>query len=215
MHKQIRVLIGLFAGTGAGYIYMGYLYSASFCIEFGWYVALLGVSFWGYTLHRTYIKEEMDTQKKERWLKQLQVFLFIYFSMWTVMFVIYVVRPDLQLHYVAIATQLGVVVVSATILASQKKLATLTLVTLMLPLTVYFILMGEAFSYLLAFFTVVLGGVLLYAAHNTFSYLIKSQYQAYHDYLTSLGNRRYFIELLENAMKMQKHEKKTSLSATH
>jgi diguanylate cyclase (GGDEF)-like protein len=208
MHKQIRVLIGLFAGTGTGYIYMGYLYSPTFCIEFGWYVALLGVSFWGYTLHRTYIKEEMDTHKKERWLKQLQVFLFIYFSMWTVMFVVYMVRPGLQLHYVAIATQLGVVVVSATILASQKKLATLTLVTLMLPLTVYFILMGEAFSYLLAFFTVVLGGVLLYAAHNTFSYLIKSQYQAYHDYLTSLGNRRYFIELLENAMKMQKHEKK-------
>jgi diguanylate cyclase (GGDEF)-like protein len=100
------------------------------------------------------------------------------------------------------------VVVSATILASQKKLVTLTLISLMLPLTVYFLLVGEFFSYLLAFFTVVLSGVLLYAAHNTFSYLIKSQYQAYHDYLTSLWNRRYFIELLDNAMKIQKNENK-------
>ena len=46
--------------------------------------------------------------------------------------------------------------------------------------------------------------VLLYAAHNTFNYLIKSQYQAYHDALTTLGNRRYFIELLNDAMKSQK-----------
>jgi diguanylate cyclase (GGDEF)-like protein len=78
----------------------------------------------------------------------------------------------------------------------------------MLPLTIYFILVGEFYSYLLAFFTVVLSGVLLYAAHNTFNYLIKSQYQAYHDSLTSLGNRRYFIELLNNAMKSQKQDNK-------
>ena len=52
----------------------------------------------------------------------------------------------------------------------------------------------------------VLGGVLLYAAHNTFNYLIKSQYQAYHDFLTSLGNRHFFTELLNNAMISQKQD---------
>jgi len=108
----------------------------------------------------------------------------------------------------AIATQLGVTVVSSTILVSQRKLAIITLVSLMLPLTIYFIIIGEFYSYLLAFFTVVLSGVLLYASHNTFNYLIQSRYQAYHDTLTSLGNRRYFMELLDDSMKIQKENPK-------
>ncbi len=207
MHKQILVVITLFVCTGTGYLYMGYLY-ASFLPELLWYALLLVVSFWGYRLHRVFLDNDMSMEKKEKWLQQLQYFLFIYFAMWTVIFVMYVTRSDRELHYIAIATQLGCVVVSATILASQKKLAVITLVSLSLPLMIYFILVGEFYSYLLAFFTVVLSGVLLYAAHNTFSYLIKSQYQAYHDYLTSLGNRRYFIELLDNSMKIQKHENK-------
>lgn len=207
MHKQILVVIALFVATGIGYIYMGYLYS-SFLPELLWYMVLLGLSFWGYRLHRVFLDHDMSMEKKEKWLHQLQYFLFSYFSLWTIMFIIYVTRSDMELHYIGIATQLGVIVVSATILASQKKLAVITLTSLMLPLMIYFILLGEFFSYLLAFFTVVLSGVLLYAAHNTFSYLIKSQYQAYHDYLTSLGNRRYFIELLDNSMKIQKHDNK-------
>lgn len=207
MHRQILVLLALFVGTGTGYLYIGYLYT-SFFPELVWYMLLLGVSFWGYRLHRVFLTEDMSLEQKEKWLGQLRYFLFTYFSMWTIMFVWYVSRHEMALHYIAIATQLGVVVVSATILASQKKLVILTLSSLMLPLMVYFILIDEFFSYLLAFFTVVLSGVLLYAAHNTFSYLIKSEYQAYHDYLTSLWNRRYFIELLDNAMKIQKNEKK-------
>lgn len=206
MHRQILVLLALFVGTGTGYLYIGYLYT-SFFPELLWYLLLVGISFWGYRLHKVFL-DDMSIEQKEQWLGQLRYFLFIYFSMWTIMFVLYVSRHEMELHYIAIATQLGVVVVSATILASQKKLVTLTLISLMLPLTVYFLLVGEFFSYLLAFFTVVLSGVLLYAAHNTFSYLIKSQYQAYHDYLTSLWNRRYFIELLDNAMKIQKNENK-------
>lgn len=207
MHKQILVVIALFVCTGTGYLYMGYLYG-SFLPELLWYVLLLVVSFWGYRLHSVFLHNDMSMEKKEEWLQQLRYFLFIYFSMWTVIFVMYVTRSNTELHYIAIATQLGCVVVSATILASQKKLVILTLISLMLPLTVYFILIGEFYSYLLAFFTVVLSGVLLYAAGNTFNYLIKSQYQAYHDSLTSLGNRRYFTELLNDAMKIQKQDKK-------
>lgn len=206
MHRQILVLLALFVSTGTGYLYIGYLYT-SFFPELVWYVLLLGVSFWGYRLHRIFLND-MSIEQKDHWLGQLRYFLFIYFSMWTIMFVLYVSHYEMELHYIAIATQLGVVVVSATILASQKKLVVITLSSLMLPLMVYFILVDQFFSYLLAFFTVVLSGVLLYAAHNTFSYLIKSEYQAYHDYLTSLWNRRYFIELLDNAMKIQKNENK-------
>jgi diguanylate cyclase (GGDEF)-like protein len=206
MHKQILVVIALFAGTGMGYIYIGWLYS-SLLPELLWFSVVLALSFWGYRLHRVFLENDLSMQQKEKWLGQLRYFLFSYFSVWTVMFLMYTSRSDIELHYVAIATQLGATVVSATILASQKKLAIVTLASLMLPLTIYFILVGEFYSYLLAFFTVVLSGVLLYAAHNTFNYLIKSQYQAYHDSLTSLGNRRYFIELLNNSMKNQKQDK--------
>ncbi len=206
MHKQILVVIALFAGTGMGYIYIGWLYSSFLLPELLWFSLVLLLSFWGYRLHKTFLDNDLNMQQKEQWLGQLRYFLFSYFSVWTIMFLIYISRSDIELHYVAIATQLGVTVVSATILASHKKLAVFTLVTLMLPLTIYFILVNEFYSYLLAFFTIVLSGVLLYAAHNTFNYLIKSQYQAYHDALTSLGNRRYFIELLNNAMKIQKQD---------
>ena len=207
MHKQILVVIALFTSTGIGYIYIGWLYS-SLLPELLWFSVVLALSFWGVRLHRVFLKNDLSMQQKEKWLVQLRYFLFSYFSIWTVMFVIYTSRSDTELHYVAIATQLGCAVVSATILASQKKLAVITLSSLMLPLTIYFIWIDEFYSYLLAFFTVVLSGVLLYAAHNTFNYLIKSQYQAYHDSLTALGNRRYFIELLTNAMKIQKQENK-------
>jgi len=207
MHKQILVVISLFASTGIGYVYIGWLYS-SLLPELLWFSVVLALSFWGYRLHRVFLENDLSIQKKEKWLGQLRYFLFSYFSIWTVMFLIYTSRSEIELHYVAIATQLGCAVVSATILVSQKKLAVITLASLMLPLTFYFIMVGEFYSYLLAFFTIVLSGVLLYASHNTFNYLIKSQYQAYHDSLTSLGNRRYFIELLTNAMKIQKQDHK-------
>ena len=205
MHKQILVVMALFLGTGVGYIYMGWLYS-SLLPELLWFSLLLALSFWGYKLHKVFLDNNLSLEQKEKWLQELRYFLFIYFSIWTIMFIVYTSRNDIELHYVSIATQLGVTVVSATILVSQRKLAIITLVSLMLPLTLYFIFIGEFYSYLLAFFTVVLSGVLLYASHNTYNYLIKSQYQAYHDFLTSLGNRHFFTELLNNAMISQKQD---------
>ena len=148
MHKQILVVIALFAGTGMGYLYIGGLYSSSFVPELLWFSLVLALSLWGYRLHRVFLENNLNMQQKEDWLRQLRYFLFSYFSVWTIMFLIYTSRSDMELHYVAIATQLGVTVVSATILASQKKLAAFTLVTLMLPLTLYFIFIGEFYSYL-------------------------------------------------------------------
>ena len=204
MHKQILVVIALFVGTGAGYMYMGWLYS-SFVPEFLWFTFVLIISAWGYRLHRVYLQRDLNIQEREKWLSELKYFLFSYFSVWTIMFIMYVSRSDIELHYVAIATQVGVAVVSSAILVSQRKLAMVTLISLMIPIFIYFILLNEFYSYLLAFFTVVLSWVLLYASTNTYSYLVKSQYQAYHDYLTTLGNRRYFIELLDDAIKVQKN----------
>ncbi len=207
MHKQIPVLLALFVGTGAGYIYIGYLYSSLF-EELLWYGVLLIISLWGYSLYIKYKKNDLSIEDKDKWLQQLRYFLFAYFSSWTIIFVVYITRENVEFHYVALMTQLGVSVVSSAILVSQKILVRVILISLMLPVMIYFIYLAEFYSYLIAFFTAVLSWVLLYSANNTYNYLVKSQFQAYHDYLTKLGNRRYFIERLEDSLKIQKQNNK-------
>ncbi|MBU1658714.1 EAL domain-containing protein [bacterium] len=207
IHKQLLVLIALFVGTGPGFVYMGWFHSSYF-LELSWYLLLLIVSLFGYKIHREYSHYHLSIHEKKLWIYKLNYFLYSYFSLWTIMFIIYTSKDSIELHYIAIATQLGSSVVAATILASQKKLAIITVVSLMLPLTIYFFLIHELYAYLLAFFTIVLSGVLLYASNNTYNYLAKSKFQAYHDYLTKLGNRRYFIELLEDSIKNNDNGKK-------
>jgi len=199
IHKQILVAIALFLGTGPGYIVMGYLYS-SMNVEIYWFIFFLLLSVWGWRLYRNYSRG-MTITEKDTWLEKVKYFMFIYFSLWTIMFLYYISKHDISAHYLAIATQLGSAVVAATILASQKKIVVVTVSFLMLPLVVYFIAIGELYSYILAFFTVVLTVVLLYAAKNTYEYLRKSRYPAYHDYLTGLGNRRYFMKYLDRSVR--------------
>ena len=198
MHRQILVVIALMVGTSPGYLITGMLYS-SMIVEMVWFLAVLSVSVYGYVLYKRYFEIQTISQQDE-WLTRVRFFMFIYFTMWTVMFVYYVTQDNIDMHYMAIATQLGSTVVAATILASQKKLVIYTVLTLMLPITVYLLCIGDVWSYILAFFTLVLSGVLLYAAKNTHEYLLKSRFQAYHDYLTGLGNRRFFIEMLESSV---------------
>lgn len=207
MHKQILILIALFAGTSLSYVFFGFVYGSIF-IEFMWYFLVLAVSLWGYSLHKRYSDQHMSIKEKEKWLSELRYFLFFYFSTWTVMFVIYVNRTNIELHYLAVFTQLGVATVATTILVTEKRLALFILMTSMLPITIYLLAIGEFYSYVIAFLTVVLAWVLLYGSRNTYNYLKKSKYQAYHDYLTKLGNRRYFIELLEDAIKIQQKDNK-------
>lgn len=189
--------------TGVGYIYMGFIHD-TLLPSVIWYITMLLASLWGYRLYREFTDSVLTLDEKDNWHSRAKVFLFIYFSLWTVIFLINVSSEYIELHYIAIATQLGTSVVSATLLVSEKKLSRITLVTLMTPLFIYFLLVNNFYSYLLAVFTVVLAGVLIYAATNTYNYLVKNRYQAYNDYLTKLGNRRYFIELLEESIKSQK-----------
>jgi len=206
MHKQILILIALFAGTSISYVFFGFIYGSIF-IEPLWYLLVLAVSYWGYTLHKSY-SDDLTIEQKDKWLSELRYFLFFYFSTWTIMFIVYVSRANIELHYLAIFTQLGVSVVATTILVTEKKLALFILMSSMLSITIYLLFIGEFYSYIIAFLTVVLAWVLLYGSRNTYSYLEKSKYQAYHDYLTKLGNRRYFIYLLEDAIKVQKADHK-------
>ena len=205
LNTQIIVMLLLTVTTGAGYIYMGFIYD-TMLLSVIWYIVMFLTSFWGYSLYKEFTSSDLNQDEKADWHTRARVFLFIYFSLWTVVFLINVSSNYIELHYIAIATQLGTSVVSATLLVSEKKLSRITLISLMTPLFIYFVLINDFYSYLLAIFTVVLSGVLIYASTNTYNYLLKSRYQAYNDHLTKLGNRRYFIELLEDSIKSQKNK---------
>lgn len=207
MHKQILVLIALFSTTAFSYVIFGMVYGSYF-IEILWYMLVLGVSYWGYDLYKAYDDNEYTIKQKEEWLSKLRYFIFFYFSTWTIMFLVYITRDNLELHYLAIFTQLGVSVVATTILVSEKRLAILILISSMLPITIYLTFIAEFYSYVIAMLTLVLAWVLFYGSRNTYNYLIKNHAQAYKDYLTKLGNRRHFIDLLEDAIKIQKNSNK-------
>ena len=203
LNTQIVVMILLTLTTGAGYIFMGYIYDTLLPSTI-WYIIMFLTSFFGYRLYKEFTNSDLTIEEKTAWHTKAKIYLFIYFSLWTVIFLVNVSSEYIELHYIAIATQLGTSVVSATLLVSEKKLSRITLVSLMTPLFVYFLLVNDFYSYLLAIFTVVLTGVLIYASTNTYNYLVKSRYQAYNDHLTKLGNRRYFIDLLEDSINSQK-----------
>ena len=205
LNTQIIVMLLLTLTTGAGYIYMGFIYD-TLLLSTIWYVTMALASFWGYTIYREFKKSDLTIEEKIIWHSKAKTFLFVYFLLWTIIFIVNVSSKYIELHYIAIATQLGTSVVSATLLVSEKKLSRITLIGLMTPLFIYFLLINDFYSYLLAIFTVVLSGVLIYASTNTYNYLVKSRYQAYNDYLTKLGNRRYFINLLEDSIKAQKKQ---------
>lgn len=199
MHKQILVINALNLFTAPGYIYMGYLYT-SMVYELVWISFMIIIAVYGYYLY-TKFNPSLTIKEKDIWLNKVRYFMFVYSFSWTFMFVYYISSDNVQMHYIAIATQIGSAVVAATLLASQKKLFFFTVIFLMIPLVLYFIGIGEVFSDILAFFTAVLTSVLVYAAKNTNDYIIKSNYQAYHDYLTNLGNRRYFLEILDSSVR--------------
>ena len=204
MHKQIIVIIALNIATAPGYVFMGYLYT-SMVYEIIWMGLMLAIPAYGYYLYKQF-QIDMTIAQKDIWLNKVRWFMGIYSASWILMFVYYTLSDNLEMHYITIATQIGSATVAATLLSSQRKLFFFTVVSLMLPLVIYFLFIGEVFSYILAFFTTVLTLVLLYAAKNTNDYILKSNYQVYHDQLTTLANRRYFLELLESTVR--EHGKK-------
>ncbi len=115
-----------------------------------------------------------------------------------------------KLHYIAIFTQLGAAVVASALLVVDKKLFVPILFILLLPLSAYFLLIDTWYGYVLTSFTLIFLGVLLYASFNTYHLIQKNEYQAKHDMLTGLYNRRYFLIYLEDLMNRLKDSKKTA-----
>lgn len=199
LHRQIPLFIALSLFPGLGYLFLGWLNNL-FAPAFAWYLLSIAASAWGYTLYRGFNFDAMSEKRRDRWYRQCCWFFYTFFALWTLIFLVYVVQDTQKLHYIAIFTEIGASVVASSLLASDRKLFRPTIFMLMVPLIVYFFLIGEWYGYVLTLFACTLTWVLLYAANSTYLLLMQASDQATHDALTGLYNRQYFIEYLQEKM---------------
>jgi len=199
LHRQIPVLILLSLLPGLGYLFLGWL-NGIFAPAFVWYLLIIAISVWGYTLHHGFNIDTMSENRRDLWYRQCKWFFYAFFVLWTLIFLIYVMHNVHSLHYIAIFTEIGASVVASSLMMSDKKLYKPTILMLMIPLIIYFFLIGEWYGYVLSIFACTLTWVLLYAANSANQLLMQANYQATHDALTGLHNRQYFIEHLQKRM---------------
>ncbi len=199
LHRQIPMLVGLSLVPGLAYIFLGWLHDV-FVPAVGWYVLMLLTAAWGIHLYRSFDAATMSETRREQWYTQCSRLVYAFFTLWALIFLIYVRLDAYKLHYIAIFTEIGASVVASSLLASDKRLFRPTILVLMIPLTVYFTLIGEWYAYVLAIFSTILTWVLLYAARSTNTLLMQTRHQATHDALSGLHNRQHFIEHLQRRM---------------
>ncbi len=199
LHKQIPIMIGLSLFPGLGYIFLGWLHSIH-TPALIWYALVVATSLWGWHLYRGYRYEQMNHRQLARWYQQLTLFFYLFFLLWTIIFLIYAWEEEYKLHYVAIFTQIGASVVASALLSCDRRLYGPTITILMVPLILYFFNIGEWFGYVLTIFGCIFTGVLFYAASSSHHLLQQTQYQASHDMLTGLYNRHFFIDYLQQLM---------------
>jgi len=199
LQKQILLMIGLSLIPGLAYIFLGWL-NDIVMPALVWYALMVLVSLYGWRLYHQFKIEQMDTERLRQWYGKLSVFFYIIFALWTLIFLLYCTETEHHLHYIAIFTQIGASVVASALLVSDKKLFFPVLLILLLPLIVYFAMIGEWYGYVLSIFSTIFLGVLLYAADNSYRLIQKNYYQAQHDSLTGLYNRRFFVEYMEQVI---------------
>lgn len=199
LHRQIPVFIVLSLFPGLGYLFLGWI-NAIFVPAFVWYLLVIVASLWGYRLYREMDFDTMSESRRDRWYRQCSWFFYAFFTLWTLIFLLYVGQDAYKLHYIAIFTEIGASVVASSLLASDRRLYRPTIFILMVPLIVYFFLIGEWYGYVLTIFACTLTWVLLYAADSSHDLLMDAYRQATHDGLTSIYNRQYFIEHLQQRM---------------
>jgi len=196
LRKHILLFIGLSLIPGLGYIILGWINDV-LAPALVWYLLNILVSLWGYRLYRAYQPARMNKLEIRQWYDRITVYFYLAFALWTLIFILYANEENGHLNYIAIFTQIGASVVASSLLISDKRLFGPTLLFLLLPLTAYFYLIGEFYGYVLSLFSLILLGVLFYSSYSSYRLLEKSNFQASHDQLTGLYNRRYFLKYLE------------------
>ena len=196
LHKQILVMLGLSLGPGIGYIVLAAINDAVLRAV-TWYFSLVIVSVWGYRLYRSFNFDQMSQTALDAWYQNTSYFYYVIFSLWSLIFILFVPFDENNLHYVAIFTQVGASVVAATLLFSDRRLYVPIISILIFPLIFYFSQIGELYGYILTLFSIVFYGVLYYSSTSSNKLLYKTTYQSSHDQLTGLYNRNYFIEVMQ------------------
>ncbi len=189
-------MIGLSMIPGLAYILLGWMYGVAEPALI-WYAMMTAVSLFGWKLYHDFKPDLMDEESLEIWYNRLSLFYYLIFILWTVIFLFYCTETKYNLHYIAIFTQIGASVVASTLLVSDKRLFLPVLLIMMIPLIIYFALIGEWYGYVLSVFSTIFLGVLLYSSENSYRLIQKNYYQAQHDALTGLYNRRFFVEYME------------------
>ena len=206
LHRQIPVFLALSLIPGLGYLLLGWLHGV-FMPAFAWYLLIVAASIWGVRIYRNFDFDAMSEQRRDRWYRQCTWFLYTFFMLWVLIFLLYIGQKAHKLHYIGIFTEIGAAVVASSLLASDRHLYRPTLLMLMVPLIVYFVMIGEWYGYVLTAFACTLTWVLLYAANSTHQLLMQANHQATHDELTGLHNRQYFIEHLQKRMNTLNEER--------
>ena len=196
LHKQIPVLIVLSLFPGLGYVFLGWMHDLSLRAAV-WYVAIIAISLYGLIIYREYRNQNLSHIQLKIWYKKLSVFYYVFYLLWLAIFLLFITEDGSKLHYIAIFTEIGASVVASVTLIPDKKLFKPTVITLMIPLAIYFLLIDQWYGYVLSIFACVFTWVLIYAAETSHRLLIQTNIQANHDYLTGLKNRYYFIGYLQ------------------
>lgn len=207
--NQIILMIVLSLIPGLVYIIFGCMYDRCGPAII-WYVLLVVDSLFGWKLYSEYTQTIMKPSELRIWYNKLKIFFYSIFFLWTVIFILYAQETESHLNYIAIFTQLGASVVASALLVTDKKLFVPVLLIIMLPLTIYFLLIDTWYGYVLSSFSLIFLGVLLYASHNTYTLILKNNYQAKHDILTGLYNRYYFLDYMQDLMARLQNSKKTA-----
>lgn len=199
LHKHIKVMLYLSLLPGLGYIMLGWLHGVLIPGLF-WYTLLSFCSFWGYKLYNNFNYEILGESELAAWYSRVSYFFYGMFSLWTLIFMLYANETESNMHYIAIFTQLGSLVVASALLFADKHILRPILLILTLPLTFYFLFIGEFYGYVLALFSLIFSWVLSYSAKSSFLLLERINHQATHDQLTGLYNRHAFLDLLQRTV---------------
>lgn len=199
LHKQIPVMIFLSLLPGLGYVMLSWMHGIPLRAVI-WYGFMVAVSIWGYRIYRDYLDKSFTKKQLKHWYRQLTLLYYAFFLLWLAIFLLFISKSEYQLHYIAIFTEIGAAVVASSLLMPDKKLFKPNILILMIPLVIYFLLIGEWYGFVLAVFSATLAWVLIYTASSSHKLLLHTNYQANHDFLTGLYNRYYFLKYLEDFM---------------
>lgn len=199
LHKQIPVMMVLTLLPGLGYIFLGWL-NDIVAPALYWYLASIFLSVRGYILYKDFDLDTMSEPQLEVWYKKISVLFYLFFFAWLVIFILYAPENESGMHYVAIFTEIGASTLVAALLFPDKKLYKPILLLLLIPLIIYFALIGTWYGYVLAAFSTIFSWVLFYVANGSNELFERTIFQSTHDFLTGLYNRQHFIEYLQRKM---------------